>query len=442
MRKPIVIMIVGAALLGVLGLCALTAIGAFRWLFTGPGRVTLDSRAGVHAETLETHSFPADEASRVEIFTAFGDINITAAEGDTVEVEILREAWAEDEAAAQEEAEALPVEISQGANGLTLAYRPEETRQLLNRDNETASQVSFTLRLPPETPLVLEGRSGEIRASGVRAGLEVDGGFGTVSIRDVAGELSISSSSGNIELLSADAGDSGVLVEAGFGSLTLEDIEAASLTLSGESGRIELRRIETAGPARVDTEFGDVLIENVRAEELKVESRSGRITVEQGQIEGPLDLTGGFGNLEVSNVAARSYRLASRSGLVRLEGGQGEISIETGFGDIVIEGAEEATLNLKSDSGSVRFSGSLAGSQPHSLEAGFGDIELAIPAGTALDLDLEANIGEISSSLPVTMNGEMNDKYWQGTLNGGGTALTAKTRSGKIRLLSLGDTAP
>ena len=95
--------------------------------------------------------------------------------------------------------------------------------------------------------------------------------------------------------------------------------------------------------------------------------------------------------------------------------------------------AENATLDLSSNNGSVTFSGSL-GAGPHMLESDFGNIKISLPAETALDVDLETDFGRITSDFSLTIQGEISDNHRVGTINGGGATLTVKTNNGNISL--------
>jgi DUF4097 and DUF4098 domain-containing protein YvlB len=59
---------------------------------------------------------------------------------------------------------------------------------------------------------------------------------------------------------------------------------------------------------------------------------------------------------------------------------------------------------------------------------------MAIPEDTALTFDLKTGFGDISTDFPITVSGDLDEDHWVGTVNGGGSQLTAETNSGSITL--------
>ncbi len=112
----------------------------------------------------------------------------------------------------------------------------------------------------------------------------------------------------------------------------------------------------------------------------------------------------------------------------------------TGFGNVTIRNAENADLDLNTNSGSIDFAGSL-GKGPHTVHSDFGEITLSIPANSALNVDFKTDFGKIRSDIPfqVTMQGDLSEAQQKGTMNGGGSELTVTTKSGNITINDLGE---
>ena len=96
-----------------------------------------------------------------------------------------------------------------------------------------------------------------------------------------------------------------------------------------------------------------------------------------------------------------------------------------------MESSAETTLDLYTKSGTVQFSGPL-GLGPHSLKTVFGDIQVFLPQDTALSFDLQTDFGKLKTEFPITLEGDVKQDHWRGTLNGGGAELEANTNSGDI----------
>jgi DUF4097 and DUF4098 domain-containing protein YvlB len=157
-------------------------------------------------------------------------------------------------------------------------------------------------------------------------------------------------------------------------------------------------------------------------------------------VGGSLIIQDDFGDIALEQVKAESYDARTNSGAIRIDGAEGEITAHTGFGNIEIQNGENATLDLNTKSGSIDFSGSL-GLGPHTLHSDFGEIELNIPADTALNVTVETKFGEIISDIPitVTITGNITDTQRSGTMNGGGAELKMDTNSGNITIRALSE---
>jgi DUF4097 and DUF4098 domain-containing protein YvlB len=132
-------------------------------------------------------------------------------------------------------------------------------------------------------------------------------------------------------------------------------------------------------------------------------------------------------------VDAGGFDLATENGKIRLDGATGKIKAHSNFGTVEVLNAPEATIDLSSNNGGVTFSGSL-GAGPHVLSSEFGNIELTLPAASALDADFQTDFGKITSDFGVTLvlQGEVDSRHLQGEINGGGEKLTVKTNNGNI----------
>jgi DUF4097 and DUF4098 domain-containing protein YvlB len=124
--------------------------------------------------------------------------------------------------------------------------------------------------------------------------------------------------------------------------------------------------------------------------------------------------------------------LKTQNGRVTVNGARGRIKAQSDFGDVDVS-AEDAVVTLISNNGKVSFNGTLIDGE-HTFQSDFGDITLTLPADLALNFDLKTDFGKIKSDLPVTISGEIDEKHWIGTINGGGAKLTASTQNGNITI--------
>jgi DUF4097 and DUF4098 domain-containing protein YvlB len=185
----------------------------------------------------------------------------------------------------------------------------------------------------------------------------------------------------------------------------------------------------------MSTDFGDTSFNGGSANALSLTTNSGKITLKTLNLRGALTAKSEFGEISLEQVKAASYDLQTNSGSVTADGVLGKVKAHSGFGSVTVTNADSVTLDLSTKSGPVRFEGSL-GEGPHSIESDFGEINLTIPADSALNVDLKTDFGSIKSDIPitVTLTGEAEKGHQTGTMNDGGDPLTVQTSSGGISI--------
>jgi DUF4097 and DUF4098 domain-containing protein YvlB len=92
---------------------------------------------------------------------------------------------------------------------------------------------------------------------------------------------------------------------------------------------------------------------------------------------------------------------------------RGPLKVETGSGDIRVEGTQTGDWKL---------------------EAGSGAINVRLPADAAFDFYAHTGSGHIDTEHPITMTGSLNRHELRGQVRGGGPLLQARTGSGNINI--------
>lgn len=324
----------------------------------------------VSAEASEQQTFIVTGPAWLTLEGLAGNVIVTGGAGDAIVVQAHKTAWAPDTQAAKAELAALKVSMTQAGDAITIVVTEPE-RVIFTGQTNT---VAFTITVPTETAV------------------NVDIDFGN---------LTLSNTSGDAEL------------HSNFGDVWASDVQAT-------------------GPIRLSTDFGKIELERSAANNLTVKTSSGRVTLTEVNVSDTVDVESDFGNITLTEVGANSYTVHATSGSIIINGARGTVTAHSDFGDVTVKNAAQVKLDLKTNSGAVIFSGSL-GDGPHSLISDFGSIRLSVPADSALTIDLKTDFGKITSALPITAKGDL-DERWQGTLNGGGANLTVKTNSGSITL--------
>ena len=153
---------------------------------------------------------------------------------------------------------------------------------------------------------------------------------------------------------------------------------------------------------------GDIKVSGVMAS--KLETGSGGI--EANNLTGDISLQTGSGDINVAFAKSGTVNAGTGSGSIRLDNVRGGLKAETGSGDIRVSG--EPLENWKVDTGS-------------------GSIDLAV-GNAHLTLDAESGSGDITTAQGITMQGSFNKHHVTGNVNGGGPTVKAETGSGDIKV--------
>jgi hypothetical protein len=200
--------------------------------------------------------------------------------------------------------------------------------------------------------------------------LEVHLAVGTVTARNVDGNLSLSTASGDIQAQQTKG-----TLSAGTGS--------GDITATGHDGTFD-----------AETGSGDVTASTIAG---------GMVEVETGS-----------GNISLSGITATRLRVGAGSGDVRItEAKAPDADVETGSGNI-----------------SVTLAG---GFQSLSVEAGSGDVEVLAPTTIGATVDISTGSGDIETEFPIQVTRKTSDGL-RGTIGDGKGTLTVETGSGDVIL--------
>lgn len=149
--------------------------------------------------------------------------------------------------------------------------------------------------------------------------------------------------------------------------------------------------VEVHLPARADvsasTKRGDIVLQGLSGQ-TTVRSGSGDIAVEES---GRLRASTGSGDIRVDQLAGGAVSSGSGDIVVERSTGEHPLEIRTGSGDVsLVESGHDATI--------ATGSGDVVAHHRHgsfTARTGTGDVEVAVPTGIPVWLDLSSGIGQI-----------------------------------------------
>jgi len=182
--------------------------------------------------------------------------------------------------------------------------------------------------------LDIDVAAASVRTTGTRGGLRIDTGSGAVQVNDAEGDVLVDTGSGAVELTGV-RGNS-VHVDTGSGAVSGSAITAADVLVDTGSGRISLSGV-TARELELDTGSGGVDLELASdIDRLRIDTGSGavRLTV-PASLGAGIEAETGSGGISVDGEITVSRRGRDHlSG--RIGDGRGSIEIDTGSGGVRI----------------------------------------------------------------------------------------------------------
>jgi len=433
MKRPIVIVLLTIALtfvcLGIGAVIFFAANGGF------PTNNPFDNRnISSQLEESKTLKVDAEKPVTLTVTDDAGDITVTGAEVDTVQVKIVKTAYDSTQARADEEVKGIQYTITQTDNTINIKYSLPKSMNFNNRVNT----VDFIVTVPSETQVTVD-TNGDVAVSDIQGNTDLTTDFGSLNVENVKGSLSMDTNNGDIDAKSVNASGKDIKVDSSFGNINMEQITSRNVTVTSTNGRLTFINVRATGEVYTKSSFGDITYENGSSSSLQLESTNGKIKIIKFDVKQGLEIKNSFGDIRLTDVAASSYDLNSNNGDITIDGVSGKFKAKTEFGDIEIINAQSAILDLDTNNGSIEFNGSL-GEGSHMVKSEFGSVDLTLPADVKLNVDLSTEFGKIKSDLPVTVTltetsgSNSNHDQIVGTINGGGDQLTVDTNNGNVTI--------
>lgn len=437
MKKPVVIILLSLAALFVLAGIAAVFFFAFVSDINGFGRASIAATA----EESKSLKVDAEKIITLKVIDDAGDVTIVGADVDTVSVEVVKTAYGTTQANAEGALKKIKYDIKQTGNTITLRHTVPNVRTNVpvNVIGVNWDIVDFIVTVPSEALVDVDAGYGEVNVSDTHGNVKILNDFGDITLKNIQGKVIVDTESGQVDASSISAGEETIELSSGFGKIILEKASSKDVRLDSNSGNLEMNEVRASGNVTMSTDFGNINFSSGSANSLNIDTQSGKITFTKLTLQSTLMAKSEFGEISVEQVKAASYDLQTNSGSITADGVFGNVKAHSGFGSVTVKNGASVTIDLSTQSGSVDFEGSL-GDGTHSIYSEFGDINLTIPADSALNVDLKTDFGSIKSDIPITVvlsgDSDGEENHQTGTMNDGGAQLTVETQSGNISILA------
>lgn len=396
-------------------------------------------------------------ATAVSVDNAFGRVTVRAGAPGTVGVSLRKVVFRSKEDEARAFADRIRIVVREEPGRLVLTTNRDELDRERPGGRQVGFETHFEVTVPADTPLTVRNEHGGIEASGV-ASADLSGSFEDVAAEHVAGDLKIDARHGGAAV--KDVGGA-VTLTGKHGDVRVEDVKG-SVSVQTEHAAVTLARV---GPATVATSHGDVTVDGVAGD---LEARVQNGGVEADRVAGRVAASSSFDDVVVRHVDGEA-RLRAEHGGVEAEDVLGAVFAEASHADVrlarigkdaeveVEHGGVDASglagpVRVKSDGDDVRLAGfasavdveaergsvelSPAGPITHqvTVRTEHGGITLGVPSGSDVDIEADAQPGELEVDLPGFAPARTSESGTAGRLGKGGVAVKLTASHGDVRV--------
>jgi DUF4097 and DUF4098 domain-containing protein YvlB len=165
----------------------------------------------------------------------------------------------------------------------------------------------------------------------------------------------------------------------------------------------------------IEVDSGSVAVQGTSG--ATVSTGSGSVEVED--IRGPVNAATDSGDITLHNVNGQTV-LNGESGSLHITGVTGQLKAVTHSGDVVVRDAKLSGQSaLKTDSGSVRFDGSLDPAGTYLASTNSGDIDLTLPSNAAFQLAATTGSGNVNNAFGGNVIGSGPQAHITATIGSG-----------------------
>lgn len=180
---------------------------------------------------------------------------------------------------------------------------------------------------------------------------------------DMIINYTLSSDTGDIKYIEGPSQAHNLMINADTGSIKLEDIEMDALTIDNDTGSISLKSLNVSGNVKVSVDTGSIHTDYTEANALEIYTNTGSITITDSDIVGLMELETDTGSIYVAQSDAANY----------------DFKIDTGSVEFANTTLPNISLDLQTDTGSIRVNGDSKGRDYQSTN---GPINLNIEVDT------------------------------------------------------------
>ncbi len=220
-----------------------------------------------------SRGFPVGKGATLMIANSGGNVQVSAATGERIEVEAMKHAWAPDAEQAKQRLADAVIEVY--ATGNRVEVRVEHRAR---RDGR-GIDVEFNVKVPADTTVDLRTVSGDMRVTNVKGEVRVQGVSGNLALEGTSRLAAVKTVSGSITITNGGA-DAQLSLSTVNGDLLVQTLTTRALDVNTVNGDVRISGW-SGDRAHIRTLDGDLDLETsmVKGGRYEIESHSGSINL-------------------------------------------------------------------------------------------------------------------------------------------------------------------
>ncbi|HEU4779269.1 MAG TPA: DUF4097 family beta strand repeat-containing protein [Steroidobacteraceae bacterium] len=243
------------------------------------------------------------------------------------------------------------------------------------------------------------------------------------------GSLIVNADGASVSVSSADANKVTVHMRVRSSESDLADM-TLDATQSGNEVTATMRRPNSGKWFNWGSWRAESSIEVTVPKRFEVSVRTGGGSIDLKDTVGSVKLNTSGGDITAKNLNGTVW-LRTSGGQITAENVQGDVEAHTSGGDVRLLSID-GNIQGHTSGGNVRVSLKGANRGIRATTSG-GDVELILPRSTTGNISASTSGGHVTTDIPVTTT-VIKASRLEGTFNGGGQPIEARTSGGNIRL--------
>jgi len=370
--------------IGILVLLAIVGLAANGWRHAwGPFRAQFGEGgddffnsfgAPEHDQDQQLQSAQLPANASIEIQNPRGDVNVSASDGNTIDVQAHLVAYANSESEAKQIFENESARLSVSGSSV-----------MVKSESNSSGRVNLTVTVPKTARVSINSGKGDVTVASLGNGLTVNSVHGVTHLNSITGPVQVHFSSSRKDFFVHQL-DGDLTTDGNVNDVTLSEIKGR-ITMNGEIfGEVHMQNI--GGPINVRTSITDLQVAFLMGD-LTLDSDDLRVV----ESKGPVHVVTHSKDVDLSQIA-------------------GDIYVENRDGRIALEPSGNHTVEAKNNK---------------------GDIELTLPPNASASVNGHTRNGDIVSEFGLPTTGDEN-KSVNGRIGSGEARITLSTENGDLRI--------